>query len=224
MTSSSVTSALAAVTLALVFAGTARAASTAAPVAAAAIPSAAPEASMTRDELRAHRRQQLARLQAYADAGVFPRNYPDVNHVHMFKDPDGRYCAVANLIHQDGRDDVVDRIAFEDNGFTIATEDDTEVDAWIRTSGLTRAEVTRIQRPAPTVFRARPALQAVAALEPIAPAPAPFAPVPAPDAPVSEAEMTRALQTQLAAIETELRAHEDASLDEAVAASQEAPL
>src|SRR3954471_6450694 len=57
-----------------------------------------------RAELAEHRRIEIARLQAYADAGVFPQNLTSDAPLHMLKDADGRLCAVANLAHLDGYD------------------------------------------------------------------------------------------------------------------------
>ena len=58
-----------------------------------------------RAELAAHRAQELDRLREYARAGAFPLNTTQGPTGHFFQDAAGHYCAVANLVHQDGRDD-----------------------------------------------------------------------------------------------------------------------
>src|SRR5690242_6418077 len=60
------------------------------------------EIALLRDKLAAHRKQQLQRLEAYAAAGRFPLNVTDPAPSHQLKDANGTYCAVANLVVQDG--------------------------------------------------------------------------------------------------------------------------
>jgi len=155
-----------------------------------------------REKLAAHRRQEIDRLRAYAEAAQFPVNTPDVNQAHMFKDPQGRLCAVANLIHADGHDDVVDAVASANNGLVVAGLKAGPVVDWIRTSGLTQEEVARIQAPAPLVRRKR---APKADDHDVAAKPR-----------MSEAQMVAALRTRFASVEAELEATTTASLDTAV--------
>jgi hypothetical protein len=125
---------------------------------------------------------------------------------HFFRDADGRLCAVANLVHQDGRDDLVDAVVRTNNALVVSDVHDGALHDWILASGLTQEELSRIQRPAPMI-------------RPTAIAPLPL-PAPKPAAAVAalptEAEMRAQIQGKLAAIEAQLVADTDASLDVAV--------
>ncbi len=61
-----------------------------------------------RAKLAAHRREELARLEAYAERGVFPANLTVPTPSHQLKDARGTYCAVANLAVEDGLGNVID--------------------------------------------------------------------------------------------------------------------
>jgi hypothetical protein len=157
-----------------------------------------------RARLATHREQALTRLHAYAEAGAFPVNTTQAPTGHFFRDSEGRYCAVANLVHQDGRDDLVDDVVRTQNALVVSDIHDGPLYAWILTSGLTQEELAHIQRPAPMVLR-RPVDDLVAAK------PAP----PTPKLPTVE-QMRDSLRAQLAGIEADLRRDTDASLDVAV--------
>jgi hypothetical protein len=156
--------------------------------------------SQVRDELQAHRLQEIQRLREYAMAGVFPRNFTSDTPLHMFKDPDGRRCAVANLIHLDGHDDLVDSTARTDNDLVVATVTSGPIYDWVLTSGLTMEEVAAIQAPAPRIY---PRDTAVAV----------------PSAPLrpNEAVVQDQLRQHFAQVEQQLIADTDKSLDLAVA-------
>jgi hypothetical protein len=99
-----------------------------------------------RAELAQHRSQQITRLHAYAEAGVFPQNpRRTLVPVHMFKDMFGTRCAVANLIYLDGHGDLVDKMAAERNDVVVADETSGPLHDWVLGSGLTNEEVRRIQ-------------------------------------------------------------------------------
>jgi hypothetical protein len=101
-----------------------------------------------RVDLARHRAQQIERLHAYAAAGVFPR-HPGLPSgfglLPVFKDEEGRRCAVANLVYRDGLGEVVDRTAREHNDVIVAEEASGPLHDWVLMSGLTREEVSRIQ-------------------------------------------------------------------------------
>lgn len=126
------------------------------PTAVATDPTMAPPAAAltaeTRERARAalieRRKTQIARLDAYAKAGVFPVNRKETSPLHMFRDPAGNLCAIANLVYRDGLVDLVDRTATERNDVTVADEETGALHDWVLTSGLTREEVGRIQYPA----------------------------------------------------------------------------
>src|SRR5438128_2403343 len=100
-----------------------------------------------RTRLAAHRAQQIERLHAYAVAGQFPHNTTSPTPVHIFRDADGRYCAVANLVHQDGRDDLVAATVRENNDLAVHDVHGGQMMDWIVESGLTQDELERIQFP-----------------------------------------------------------------------------
>jgi hypothetical protein len=102
--------------------------------------------AMTKETLRLHRIAEIDRLRAYAEAGIFPENPSmQLTPIHMFKDAAGRRCAVANLIHLDGLDDLVDKMAREHNDVVVADQASGPLHDWVLTSGLTNEEVRQIQ-------------------------------------------------------------------------------
>ena len=117
--------------------------------------SAANERSSVNEWLAAHRAQQIERLEAYAKAGEFPHNYGQPEAAHIFRDEGGRLCAVANLVHQDGRDDLVDATVREHNDLAIADVKEGGIFEWLLASGLTQEELVRVQLPAPPLTRRR---------------------------------------------------------------------
>ncbi len=178
-----------------------------------------------RATLAAHRAEQIERLHAYAVAGEFPHNVTTPGDLHMFRDAEGRYCAVANLVHRDGRDDLVEATVRERNDLAIADVHDGAMMKWVLESGLTQEELARIQLPArpfvqfdsaphklPAPRRATP-VDEVARKKAAEPAPVAVA-VPPPV--ITEEAMKALVRAHLAEVETELRAHADASLTVAV--------
>lgn len=163
------------------------------------------QAETVRAQLAAHRDQQTARLHAYAGAGQFPHDYTTAPSLHMFRDAEGRLCAVANLVHQDGRDDLVEATVRTRNDLAVADVHDGPILDWMLGSGLTQEELARIQAPAPLL-----------AAPPLQPAPSPR-PVALPEAPrMDEATMVAAIRAHIAQVEEELRANREKSLDVAV--------
>jgi hypothetical protein len=106
-----------------------------------------PEVSPWRAFLAAQRVTQIARLRAYAQAGVFPFNRERPGRVNVFVDDGGRLCAVANLISMSGLRALVDRVAHENNFVRFADLSSGPVVDWALSSGLTREEIIRIQEP-----------------------------------------------------------------------------
>jgi hypothetical protein len=149
---------------------------------AGARPRPAPDAIRAR--LAARRATAIERLHAYAVAGQFPHDYVMAPALHMFRDDAGRYCAVANLVHLDGRDDLVEEVVRAQNDLAVADVHEGELYDWMLGSGFTQEELARIQKPAPFVERRPP----------------------------SEDAMNRAMVAHLTAVEAELRASTDASL------------
>jgi hypothetical protein len=145
-------------------------------------------AQALRAQLAAHRDQEIARLDDYARAGQFPHDYTTAPSLHMFRDAEGRLCAVANLVHQDGRDDLVDVTVRTRNDLTVADVHDGPILDWMLGSGLTQEELARIQAPAPVLAVPR----------------------------IDEPAMIAAIRAHIAQVEAELRANREHSLDVAV--------
>ena len=97
--------------------------------------------------LAARRATNIARLRAYADAGVFPRNVQQPGMLSLFLDEEGRPCAMAHLIQASGHDDLVRRTAEQDNHVQLGAVADGPLLAWILTSGLTQEEAALVQEP-----------------------------------------------------------------------------
>jgi hypothetical protein len=158
-----------------------------------------------RDSVRArlavHRVQQVERLGEYASRGEFPHNYDAPPSAHIFRDDAGRLCAVANLVHQDGRDDLVDATVRANNGLAIADVHDGPMLDWVLGSGLTQEELARIQMPAPVITRPQPVRKA--------------APLVA-RADADETRMKEAVVRHVEQVQAELRAATEKSLDAAV--------
>ncbi len=98
------------------------------------------------DALCDARRENLARLRAYIDGGVFPRNhlYDDQNRP-CFVDPDGRICAVGYLVEQSAGREVAERINAEFQSEFLWRMRLPELDRWIAGSGFTLLELSMIQ-------------------------------------------------------------------------------
>jgi len=110
------------------------------------------EASGERDEayrsLSTQRKHQIERLKEYREKGIFPLNHEEPDKpVYVFVGPDGELCAVANLIIQSGGQELVQRIAKENNHLRIADVTEGPVFDWILRSGLTKEECVLIQEP-----------------------------------------------------------------------------
>lgn len=96
---------------------------------------------------RRARSRNLDVLHEYWVRGVFPVNtdFPG-QRVPYFVDRYGTRCAMAYLIEQSGRGDLVARIATtHNNAYVRDLKDDADLAAWLRDNGLTAAEAARIQ-------------------------------------------------------------------------------
>ncbi len=68
------------------------------------------------------------------------------DRVNLFRDGDGRLCAVADAMHATGADALVERIAVERNtAFVLELTDVPSVAEWLDAVGLTAAEAARVQ-------------------------------------------------------------------------------
>jgi hypothetical protein len=96
---------------------------------------------------RVARSHNLDVLHEYWVRGVFPRNtsVPGAR-VPFFVDRYGTRCAMASLIEQSGRGDLVARVAATNNNARIRDlKADPELVAWLRENGLTAGEAALIQ-------------------------------------------------------------------------------
>lgn len=115
----------------------------------------APAAAVARIEYRAEweqvlrdeRSQQVARLTSYYNQGAFPQNPGVAGFSHQFVDSQGQLCAVASLIWQSGRQDLVLETSRLKNDTVVSDVQTGPLADWILTSGLTREELAIIQEP-----------------------------------------------------------------------------
>lgn len=153
-----------------------------------------------REQLAKHRHAQIERLEAYAAAARFPHNPSTTQTAHIFRDDTGAYCAVANMVHEDGLDALVASIAANDNALEVAYVNAGPMFQWILGSGLTQDELARIQLPLPP----SPPGQGVR-------------PAPTPKPPVRyEMNVVAEVRVHIARVLPRLRAEESESLDRAV--------
>jgi hypothetical protein len=105
--------------------------------------------------LHARRQQNLDRLRAYIEAGVFPDAEDSLasGRLPTFIDDLGRRCAVAQLVEQSDGADAAAAIDRRFHHAYVADIHDLGFDAWVATSGFSREEIAIIQ---PTYSR-RPA-------------------------------------------------------------------
>ena len=96
--------------------------------------------------LREARQRNLDQLRAYRRRKEYPRNlHTPTNYVPCFMDHEGRLCAVAHLMHASGATAAVREIAHTANYARLAQMHHDGLDDWAATSGLTMAELARIQ-------------------------------------------------------------------------------
>ncbi len=98
-------------------------------------------------ELARRRAINLKRLADFRKKGVFPQNLYIDGLVNLFRDEQGRLCAMATLIKASGRQDLVDAIALENNTVRMGEVVSGPLFDWILRSGLTLEEVGLIQLP-----------------------------------------------------------------------------
>jgi hypothetical protein len=97
-------------------------------------------------ELREKRRQLLNLLHDYYTAGIFPRNYDySGNREPCFIDKDNRICAVGYLIEKTEGRKIAEQINSRHKYDRILAMNDSMVDSWIETSGLSKEECATIQ-------------------------------------------------------------------------------
>lgn len=97
-------------------------------------------------ELQARRLQHLNNLHDYWTRAVFPKNihFPG-QRVPYFQDHLGTLCAMAYLVEQSGRADLVAIVQRTNNNIYIEDITEGPVLDWIQQSGLTQVEAAQIQ-------------------------------------------------------------------------------
>jgi hypothetical protein len=103
------------------------------------------------------RSRNLAAFRAYQKKGVFPSNTFKGKKLNVWLDADGHFCAAATIIKMSGQDDLVQRVADQNNFIRLADVKQGPLMDWILTSGFTQAEIASIQEPFMPVTR-EPAL------------------------------------------------------------------
>lgn len=90
--------------------------------------------------------RHLDRLTEYRERGEFPTNRSVPERTPLFVGDDGTPCAMAHLLIEDGRGDLVEAVMDDDP--TIRIEDlpaGHPIVGWLEENGLTRAEAARVQ-------------------------------------------------------------------------------
>ena len=83
--------------------------------------------------------------------------------LNVWLDADGHFCAAATIIKMSGQDDLVNKVAEQNNFIRLADVKQGPLMDWILTSGFTQDEIAAIQEPFMPVTRE----PAVAPVEPI---------------------------------------------------------
>lgn len=143
------------------------------------------EPSTLRASQRVARAQLIAWLREYRNAGRFPENDRFATPTPFFVDHRGVRCAMGELLHRSGRDDIVQDVRRTRNNARIAQlVDDPRLVAWLDSVGMTAAEAGRVQPsydgigggnvindvvvPAPTAYRTVAATLSLASLGAVA--------------------------------------------------------
>jgi hypothetical protein len=104
------------------------------------------------------RSRNLAAFRAYQKRGVFPSNTFKGKKLNVWLDADGHFCAAATIIKASGQDDLVARVAEQNNFIRLADVKQGPLMDWILMSGFTQDEIAAIQEPFMPVTR-RPVLE-----------------------------------------------------------------
>ncbi|HEX5062581.1 MAG TPA: hypothetical protein VFV99_24580 [Kofleriaceae bacterium] len=93
------------------------------------------------------RATNLAAFRVYQKRGVFPSNTFKPGKLNVWLDADGHFCAAATIIKMSGQDDLVTKVAEQNNFIRLADVKQGPLMDWILTSGLTQDEIAAIQEP-----------------------------------------------------------------------------
>jgi hypothetical protein len=125
----------------------------------------APRRTLDRATVRAAlvqaRSRNLSAFRDYQKAGVFPSNTFKGKKLNVWLDADGHFCAAATIIKTSGQDDLVNKVAEQNNFIRLADVKQGPLMDWILMSGFTQDEIAAIQEPFMPVMNPQP--------EPLAP-------------------------------------------------------
>lgn len=105
------------------------------------------ERAQVRAELARRRATNLARFEAYVARGSYPVNSYEPGPLNVFIDDEGRICAAATIMTDDGLGELVRALASSNNFLRLGTVTDGPVMEWILRSGFTQEEIAMIQEP-----------------------------------------------------------------------------
>lgn len=116
-----------------------------------------PSRAAVRTALAQARATNVAAFRVYQRNGVFPSNTFTSSKLNVWLDEDGHFCAAATIIKMSGQDDLVNKVAEQNNFIRLADVKQGPLMDWILTSGLTQDEIAAIQEPfMPVVDEPRP--------------------------------------------------------------------
>ncbi len=102
--------------------------------------------STLRASQRVARAQLIAWLRDYRNAARFPENDRFATPTPFFVDHRGVRCAMGELLHRSGRDDIVRDVQRTRNNALVAQlVDDPRLVAWLDSVGMTAVEAARVQ-------------------------------------------------------------------------------
>jgi hypothetical protein len=115
-------------------------------------PRRTPDRAAVRAALAKARATNLASFRVYQKKGIFPNNTFTPGKLNVWLDTSGNFCAAATLIKMSGNDDLVNKVAEQNNFIRLADVRQGALMDWILTSGLTQDEIAAIQEPFMGVF------------------------------------------------------------------------
>jgi hypothetical protein len=117
------------------------------PVAQMRIAPRAVDRAVVRKALARARAKNLASFRAYQAKGVFPSNTFSDGKLNVWRDGENHFCAAATMIKMSGQDELVNKVADENNFIRLADVQQGPLMDWILTSGFTQDEIAMIQEP-----------------------------------------------------------------------------
>jgi hypothetical protein len=120
----------------------------------------APRRALDRDVVRAAlakaRATNLAAFRAYQAKGTFPSNTFKGRKLNVWLDEAGNLCAAATIIKMSGQDDLVAKVAEQNNFIRLGDVKQGPLMDWMLTSGFTQDEIAAIQEPFMPSMREQP--------------------------------------------------------------------